>query len=324
MVLHGGWYETLTPGNFLDALNVNGQTWERDASGAWQFVTDQGPSPRYGHAMAYDEVRGVTVLFGGYLCQDALCNPGGPEPNGEVYSDTWEWDGVAWTERVVASPPQARWGHAMAYDPVRQRIVMFGGRGVPPGSVVIDVAPEVWEWDGSTWATRPTSPDPTIASWNSPGGRYFHGLAFDRARNVLVLHGGFYYLPTSNGAGETWELSGSGEWRLRALPPNLTEGLPYLGLALPDHAMTYDYDRGATLLTTHAFENGANLGRLWDWTGSAWTPRASFPWRAGVPIAYDGTRMRTAIVGGEAGYISRADVWEWRYFDAPPMCEPVP
>jgi hypothetical protein len=203
---------------------------------------------------------------------------------------------------------------------------MFGGRGVPPGSVVVDIPADVWEWDGVTWTVRPTSPDPTIATWNRPGGRYQHGLAFDRARSALVLHGGYYYLPTSNGAGETWELSDSGEWRLRALPPNLTEGLPYLGLTNPDHPMTYDYHRGRTLLKTIAYETdaGGNLGRLWEWTGSAWLSRASFPWRTGAPMAYDGARARTAIVGGESGYISRADVWEWRYVDEAPTCEPPP
>jgi len=38
--------------------------------------------------MVYDSVRGVTVLFGG-------------APN---FSDTWEWDGAAWSQRVVSGP----------------------------------------------------------------------------------------------------------------------------------------------------------------------------------------------------------------------------
>jgi hypothetical protein len=37
---------------------------------------------------------------------------------------------------------------------------------------------------------------------------------------------------------------------------------------------------------------------------------------------YDEGRAATTLVGGHAGYISRADVWEWRYFDEPPACEP--
>ena len=32
----------------------------------WQPRNTTGPSPRYGHAVAYDSARGVTVLFGRY------------------------------------------------------------------------------------------------------------------------------------------------------------------------------------------------------------------------------------------------------------------
>lgn len=322
MVLHGGWYETLTPENFLDRLNVNGETWERDDQGIWQLVTTQGPSPRYGHAVAYDEARGVTVLFGGHLCPDTLCVPGGPGGTPVGYNDTWEWDGTAWTERIAASAPSPRSHHAMAYDSVRQRVVMFGGRDPAVGGTAVEA--NVWEWDGATWTARVTSPDPVIAK--RPVGRWDHGLAFDRARNILVLHGGVYFLPGTAGPGETWELSGAGEWRLSAVPPDLTEDQLYHGLGHPWHAMTHDYDRGATLLTTLTSESGVLVGRLWEWMGTGWIPRSTLPWRTNHAIAYDDVRMRTAIVGGESGYISRADVWEWRYVDepGPPVCAPSP
>ena len=58
---------------------------------------------------------------------------------------------------------------------------------------------------------------------------------------------------------------------------------------------------------------------------AAWISRATLPWRSNHAMAYDDVRQRTAIVGGETGYISRADVWEWRYVDGPPpACEPAP
>ncbi|MBI4872142.1 MAG: hypothetical protein HY814_11310 [Candidatus Riflebacteria bacterium] len=46
------------------------------------------------------------------------------------YSDTWEWDGVAWTRQewpVNAPIPGARSGHCMSYDAARRRVVMLGG-----------------------------------------------------------------------------------------------------------------------------------------------------------------------------------------------------
>ena len=63
--------------------------------------------------MAYDAARGVTVLFGGYKGRD-------------TDDETWEWNGTAWTQRVVAGPSPRR-GHAMAYDAARGVTVLFGG-----------------------------------------------------------------------------------------------------------------------------------------------------------------------------------------------------
>src|SRR5690242_17994803 len=60
---------------------------------AWAQRGVNGPSARSNHAMAYDTARGVTVLFGG-----ADGNGGG------LGAETWEWDGTAWTQRVVSGP----------------------------------------------------------------------------------------------------------------------------------------------------------------------------------------------------------------------------
>jgi hypothetical protein len=74
--------------------------------------------------MAEDTDRARAVLFGGFDQFDVL------------RQDTWEWDGIAWTELVTQRSPEARREHAIAYDPDRDRIVLFGGE---------DASPEVWE-----------------------------------------------------------------------------------------------------------------------------------------------------------------------------------
>lgn len=55
----------------------------------WTSIRDQGPSPRYGHQMAYDSRRHRTVLFGGTVTE-----------NGQrrKVADTWEWDGRTWKQ----------------------------------------------------------------------------------------------------------------------------------------------------------------------------------------------------------------------------------
>jgi hypothetical protein len=82
--------------------------------------------------MAYDDARGVTVLFGGY-------------DGTTLRDDTWQWDGNAWTQLAV-SGPEPRVAHAMAYDLARQVAVLFGGvtTGVP--------------YLGDTWILNTLSP----------------------------------------------------------------------------------------------------------------------------------------------------------------------
>src|SRR5262249_3881072 len=76
------------------------------------------PSARDGHALAYDLARGRTVLFGGVISSVL---------SSVLLADTWEWDGVNWTQRFPAQSPPARAGHALASDVIRNRTVLFGG-----------------------------------------------------------------------------------------------------------------------------------------------------------------------------------------------------
>ena len=77
--------------------------------------------------MVYDAAREVTVLFGG---------------------DTCVWDGVRWTSVAGAAGPPPRNVHALAFDPRRARVVLYGG--------TIDQADaaDTWEWDGARWQLR--------------------------------------------------------------------------------------------------------------------------------------------------------------------------
>jgi hypothetical protein len=59
------------------------------------------------------------VLFGGRVTNSSST---------AYLQDTWEWDGTAWTQRVIAGP-SVREDHAMAYDSGRHVIVLFGGLG---------------------------------------------------------------------------------------------------------------------------------------------------------------------------------------------------
>jgi hypothetical protein len=92
--------------------------WEWDGSHWTELTPALRPSPRASHALAYDSARRRVVLFGGCTqCQGA----------GELFADTWEWDGVQWTQQTLSINPPARSSAGMAYDSARGRVVLFGG-----------------------------------------------------------------------------------------------------------------------------------------------------------------------------------------------------
>ncbi|MEK6702565.1 MAG: hypothetical protein AABZ53_09895 [Planctomycetota bacterium] len=126
--------------------------------------------------MAFDDVRGVGVLFGGR--------------NISYLSDTWEWDGNSWRQLVVTGPSQ-RASHAMVYDSARGVTVLFGGE------VTGAASNETWEWDGQAWSLRAVL---------GPSPRWAHEMAYDSDRRVTVLFGG---LASNVYNDETWEWDGT-------------------------------------------------------------------------------------------------------------------
>lgn len=75
-------------------------TW-RYLGGRWTQVQDMGPGPRSRIACAFDEQRGVVVLFGGF---PTLAKAGDPEPPATAaFGDTWEMPVAA----AAPAPPVA-------------------------------------------------------------------------------------------------------------------------------------------------------------------------------------------------------------------------
>ena len=188
-VLYGGMVDTMPDGWSNDTWEWNGTTWEQVGLCS-DSICSNTPGARYGHAMAFDVARNVTVLFGG----------SGP-------NDTWEWNGTVWTQRSPATSPVGRQGLAMAYDGSRGVTVMFGGA---TGSGILN---DTWEWDGADWVQRIENGSP-----GSPAARWYHAIAYDSSRHLTVLYGG---LP--GGYDDTWEWNGAtwNETFPSASPPGL-------------------------------------------------------------------------------------------------------
>ncbi len=221
--------------------------------------------------MAYDAVRGVTVLFGGDVSLNEIGN-----------NQTWEWNGTMWTRRVDRSPPPEVQA-AMAYDAARGVTVLFGRESYFDGT-----NPSTWEWNGTEWTRRVVS---------GPSARLGHAMAYDSARGVTVLFGGN---TGSERLADTWEWDGSG-WVQRAVSGPSARWF---------HAMAYDASRGVTVLFGGVSANdSSDNDETWEWNGIAWTQRIPPP-LAGFPsarhahaMAYDAARGATVLFGGVTNYV---------------------
>lgn len=160
---------TLLFGGFGDNGTVLNDTYLWGASDTWISPFPQTiPPARGAAAMAYDDTRHVTVMFGG------------ADENGNVLGDTWEFDHLAWEWNLISNAlaPPARAYHVMAWDQQRQRVVMYGGSA---GDVVHS---DGWEFDGTNWSPLPGSAIDEFPA--SSGG----GIAYDEGNNEFAFYGG--------------------------------------------------------------------------------------------------------------------------------------
>jgi hypothetical protein len=221
-----------------------------------------------------------------------------------------------------------RESHAQAYDPVRQQVVLFGGRTSTATSN------DTWVWSGGDWtrAFAPTAPPVrsghrmvwdaargevvlfggVIAGlgtvyndtwvWNgetwtqktpatSPAPRSGFAMAYDAARQQVVLFGGAV---GSQGTQETWLWDGN-NWTLAdpaAKPPGSGGS-----------AMTYDAAREEIVLFSDS-------NQTWTWNGVNWTQRSSSSLpsiRSNPAMAYDPVRQVVLQNGGSG----RRETWSW-------------
>lgn len=96
--------------------------------------------------MAYDTLQHRTLLFGGQI---SFVNPTFSE---QFASDTWEWDGSNWNLLTPQHHPSARSKASLAFDPVANQVVLYGGAGPEKGGL-----DDTWIWDGHDWSTEPGS-----------------------------------------------------------------------------------------------------------------------------------------------------------------------
>lgn len=257
--------------------------------------TCTAPPARQHGAMAYDPVARRLVLFGG------LRGDGAP------LADTWEWDGLRWSapQTPDVEAPVARSGHALAFDPRRGRLILFGGEARPASQQEQDssgLLDDTWEYLGSGQGWRrleggPRPPARRFAAMTT--GPLSAAPSGDQKRQGVVLFGG----QGGEGdrppqaLGDTWTFDGAaGRWEKRGevlciLASSLPGQLPFCrsGAALA----TVRVPVGVNLLGAETAQPavmtlliGGRGGRspspasgggrgdetLWGWDGESWLP----------------------------------------------------
>lgn len=191
-------------------------TWEWGGAGWQRRTTSHTPAQRVGHALGFDPVRGVVVLFGGQLFIP--------------FNDTWEYDGVDWIQRTpINSPPVLRRA-SMAFHAASNRLVLFGGELQNAGPPTNDT----WEYDGITWTLRQPVTRPPI--------RAGAALVVDPTTGDLILAGGSgYYSASQPSPRDTWRWDGT-NWH--ATSPQGIYAVPWQSAAAdPHNAMMADGER---------------------------------------------------------------------------------
>jgi hypothetical protein len=288
--------------------------WDPTGAASWFDRTPGGALPCGVEdvGLAHDVSRSRTVLFGGV----------GSCGSNSYTNQVWDWTGNpgagpgTWTLRTggTGAIPAGRKSHAMAYDPVRRKVVLYGGQtdgGVAGGTIT--ALSDTWELDPDTggWTE--------VLVTSAPGPRYATAMAYDRTRGTTILFGGTKYTPSPPAYvfdGETWEWNGNARAWTKLAP----SGAPG---ARSQHAMV-SYVRGGANKLLLVGGAGSSIGSdtTWEWDGTgsgSWTNRtpAAGPTVRGSPgLAWDPDRGLVAMFGGydfnaTAAPYDRNDLWTW-------------
>ena len=215
MLVFGGTTRFYGGGNSLLSLELS------DTDPLWVAIPTNGtpPTGRYGHTMVYDPLRDRMLVYGGA--------PSSYSPEG-----VWALSLAGtptWTELTPSgTPPPPRSGHVAVYDPVEDRMLLFGG------AVGNTFTNDVWALSLSgtpTWTRLTPSGDPPLGRQGASG-------VYDTNRQRLVLFGGFNGKYGATCLSDVWELSLSGPL---AWAPIATGGTGPTARAF--HSATYDAGR---------------------------------------------------------------------------------
>ena len=181
------------------------------------------------------------------------------------------------------------------YHPKLERVLLVNaGLGATDDSATLAQPTKLWSWDGGKW---------TVLDANGPPPRNMGGVAYDAARDVVVLYGG---VGGAKHFDDTWEWKRETGWRQVEVP----------GPGIRHHGkLTYDpIRRECVLYGGTADKIDVFLDDIWTWNGRTWRQiRAAGPGgRVHHAMAFDPASGKVVLFGGfVAGMEKMGDSWAW-------------
>lgn len=234
-------------------LQDHSDTW-KFSSGTWTNITASvgtPPAGRFSPGFAYDWAGRDVLLFGGESALDGLLNSGVT-----MYQDTWTFAGGKWTSITssVGTPPSARSGVQMVYDPADSYVLLYGGIWNTLSGTTLTgyVTADTWRFASGTWTNITTSVQ------GAPGDRALAGIAYDALAGTVVMSGGCYayvneVCPLEN---STWTYRG-GTWT------DVSQALSVAPAARGTMAMTNDSADGYLLFFGGSCGSGCAQQDTW-------------------------------------------------------------
>lgn len=301
-------------GGVREGTGYSNEIWSYSTGAApgWSLVTTNGTPPPFGGVpFAFDTARDRLVFLWG----DARWYRGGTLSQAAALDlATLTWTPLA----ATGSFPPGRTDHSAVYDPVRDRIVVYGGRHYTSPSDNSGYSDgDAWSLSLATLAWSPILPAGTI-----PPTRGHHQAYFDAPRERMVVFGGNFYtqslviVPRR----DAWALAlgGAPEWTS-------------LGPDAPDEGPALHDPESQRLVLLARADMGAWALPL---AGGTWQPLdvpGARPGPRETPsAAWDPGGRRALLFGGLArglggsGYAYRGDLWSLALDAATPVAVPPP
>ena len=170
------------PNDVMSLSNANGI-----GTPNWTTAIPSGapgsPVGRTFHTAVYDAANSRMIVFGGCAFTGDLCT--------NLLNDVWvltNANGLSgtptWVQLTPAGSPPPRWGHAAAYDPVNNRMIVYGGDN---GSIVFS---DAWVLSSANGLGGSPTWTQLIPSGGPPEGQDSPSVVYDPATNILVEFAG--------------------------------------------------------------------------------------------------------------------------------------